>query len=345
MALSTQPLTSELLEFEGASDVIEHYFRSGWTDGLPVVPPTPEKVRDFLDYVGRSPSEILGTEPTKGRVITVEKVAINAVMAGCLPEYFPVVLAAVEAFVEPQFNLHAITVSTMGAAVLAVVNGPIANDLAMNSSVSVFGPGHRANATIGRAIRLVIINVTGAVPGVLDKATLGHPGKYTWCIAEAEEVSPWEPLHVERGLPADSSAITLFAGLSATQVPNHKGNTPETILVSFRDAMFAAGFGQGEVVVVLCPEHVGYLGSAGWSKADVKAFLSERARRKVVDWIDAGHTAPDGADPEAMLATVESGDNITLLVAGGFAGAFSQVIPLWGGGSNSRSVCKKIDIP
>ena len=343
--MSTQPLTSELLEFEGASDVIEHYFRSGWTDGLPVVPPTPEKVRDFLDYAGLSPSEILGTEPTKGRVITAEKVAINAVMAGCLPEYFPVVLAAIDALCEPQFNLHAITVSTMGAAVLAVVNGPIANDLAMNSSVSVFGPGHRANATIGRAIRLVIINVTGAVPGVLDKATLGHPGKYTWCIAEGEEVSPWEPLHVERGRDANSSAITLFAGLSATQVSNHTGDNPEAILTSFRDAMFSAGYGQGEVVVVLCPEHVGYLGGAGWSKADVKRYLHENAQRTVEEWVSAGHMAPNGGDAEAMLATARSADSITVLVAGGFAGAFSQVIPLWGGGSNSQSVCKEIVVP
>ncbi len=343
--MSSQPLTSDLFEFDSSADVIEHYFRSGWTDGLPVVPPTPERVGEFLDYVGRSPSEILGTEPTKGRVITVEKVAINAVMAGCLPEYFPVVLAAIEALVEPQFNLHAITVSTMGAAVLAVVNGPIANDLAMNSSVSVFGPGHRANATIGRAIRLVIINVTGALPGVLDKATLGHPGKYTWCIAEGEEVSPWEPLHVERGMDTTSSAITLFAGLSATQVPNHKGNTPETILVSFRDAMFSAGYGQGEVVIVLCPEHVGYLGSAGWSKADVKRFLHESAQRKVSEWQSAGRELPEGMDGDAMLATSESEDSITLLVAGGFAGAFSQVIPLWGGGSNSRSVCREIIVP
>ena len=343
--MSSQPLTSDLLEFDSATDVIEHYFRSGWTDGLPVVPPTPERVSDFLEYVARSPSEILGTEPTKGRVITVEKVAINAVMAGCLPEYFPVVLAAVEALVEPQFNLHAITVSTMGAAVLAVVNGPIANDLSMNSSVSVFGPGHRANATIGRAIRLVIINVTGALPGVLDKATLGHPGKYTWCIAECEEVSPWEPLHVERGMEATSSAITLFAGLSATQVSNHTGNTPEAILTSFRDAMFSAGYGQGEVVVVLCPEHVGYLGGAGWSKADVKAFLHESAQRRIAEWASAGHMSPDGADTDAILATAQSEDSITVLVAGGFAGAFSQVIPLWGGGSNSRSVCKEIVVP
>ena len=343
--MSTQSLTSKLFEFDSASDAIEHYFRVGWTDGLPVVPPTPEKVGEMLDYVGRSPSEILGTEPTKGRIITVEKVAINAVMAGCLPEYFPVVLAAVEALCEPQFNLHAITVSTMGAAVLAVVSGPVADDLAMNSSVSVFGPGNRANATIGRAIRLVIINVTGALPGVLDKATLGHPGKYTWCIAEAEQVSPWDPLHVERGLDAASSAITLFAGLSATQVPNHTGNTPETILVSFRDAMFAAGYGQGELVVVLCPEHVGYLGAAGWSKGDVKRFLHENAQRTVAEWQSAGREMPDGLDADAALATADSPDSITLLVAGGFAGAFSQVIPLWGGGSNSRSVCRQIELP
>ncbi len=345
LVLSTQRLTSDLLEFDGASDVIEHYFRAGWTDGLPIVPPTPDKVRDFLDYAGLSPSEILGTEPTKGRVITAEKAAINAVMAGCMPEYFPVVLSAVGALCEPQFNLHAITVSTMGAAVLAVVNGPIANDLAMNSSVSVFGPGHRANATIGRAIRLIIINVTGALPGVLDKATLGHPGKYTWCIAEGEEVSPWEPLHVERGMDANSSAITLFAGLSATQVSNHTGNYPEAILTSFRDAMFAAGYGQGEVVVVLCPEHVGYLGGAGWSKADVKRFLHENAQRTVEQWAASGHMTPDGARADTMLTTATSEDSITLIVAGGFAGAFSQVIPLWGGGSNSRSVCNQIAVP
>ena len=180
---------------------------------------------------------------------------------------------------------------------------------------------------------------------MLDKATLGHPGKYTWCIAEGEEVSPWEPLHVERGRDANSSAITLFAGLSATQVSNHTGDNPEAILTSFRDAMFSAGYGQGEVVVVLCPEHVGYLGGAGWSKADVKRFLHENAQRTVAEWVSAGHMTPDGGDAEAMLATAQSADSITVLVAGGFAGAFSQVIPLWGGGSNSQSVCKDIVVP
>ena len=151
------------------------------------------------------------------------------------------VLAVVEALCEPSFNLHATTVSTAGAAVLVVVNGPVASDLDLNSGVSVFGPGHRANATIGRAIRLIISNVTGAEPGVLDKATLGHAGKYTWCIAEAEDISPWEPLHVERGLDANQSAVTIFAGLPPIHTDNGGSDQPRDILDNFTDAMFAAG--------------------------------------------------------------------------------------------------------
>ena len=234
--MATQTLTSDRFDFDDASEAIEFYFERGWTDGLPVVPPTPEKVARFLDAAGRSPAEILCTEPTKGRVITAEKAAINAVMAGCLPGYFPVVAAAVEAMNEPRFNLHAITASTAGAAVLAVVNGPIAGELGVNSGISLFGPGHRANATIGRALRLVIGNASGSVSGVIDKATLGHPGKYTWCIAEAEEVSPWEPLHVERGFSKDDSAVTVFAGLSQIQASYHESGRPEEILGSFTDA-------------------------------------------------------------------------------------------------------------
>ncbi len=338
-----QPLTSNRLEFDEATEVMEYYFERGWTDGLPIVPPTVGRVRQFLDYAGRSPSEIVGAEPTKGRVITVEKVAINAVMAGCLPEYFPVVLAAIEAMSEPRFNLHAMTVSTMGAAVLMLVNGPIAREIGLNSGVSVFGPGHRANATIGRAIRLAVINVTGSVSGVLDKATLGHAGKYTWCVAEAEDVSPWEPLHVERGLSADQSAVTVFAGLSPTQVTNHLGHDPENILTSFGDALFTMGPGQGEIVVVLCPEHIGYLRSFGWSKRQVKEFLYERSQRKVSEWVRAGGMS-DGGDAEAdsLAAVGRSADSFTVVVAGGPAGAFSAIIPLWGGGSNSQSVTRAI---
>ena len=260
--MTISSLTSKRLDFEDADEAVEFYFDQGWTDGLPVVPPTIERVGRALEHAGRSPSEIIGTEPTKGRVITAEKVAINSVMAGCLPVHLPVVLAAVEALCEPSFNLHAITASTAGAAVLVVVNGPVALELGLNSGVSVFGPGNRANATIGRAVRLVIGNVTGAAPGVLDKATLGHPGKYTWCIAEAEDISPWEPLHVERGLDAGQGTVTIFAGLSPIQTDNGESVRPEDILDSFTDAMFAAGPQQGETVVVLSPEHVGHFRAA-----------------------------------------------------------------------------------
>jgi hypothetical protein len=242
---------------------------------------------------------------------------------------------------EPAFNLHAVTVSTMGAAVLTVVNGPVVKELGLNSGVSVFGPGNRANATIGRAVRLAVTNVTGAVPGELDKAALGHAGKYTWCIAEAEDVSPWEPLHVERGLSAERSAVTVFAGLSPIQVGNHRGDRPEPVLRGFTNAMFAVGPGQSEIVVVLCPEHLGHIGSTGWTKAQVQQFLFEVTQRSASEWTASGvESIPD--DPDAALGVATSPESITVLVAGGSAGGFSAVVPLWAGGGNTRSVTKEV---
>ena len=339
-------LNSTPMEFDTWHDVVREYIDRGWTDGLPIIPPTPDMVAASLEAAGRNPSEVLGTEPTKGRVITAEKAAVNAVMAGCKPEYFKIVATAVEAMCEPDFNLHAVTASTQGAAILAIVNGPIAKEVGLNSSVSIFGPGHTANATIGRALRLIIINATGSVSGEIDKATQGHPGKYTWCIAEAEDVSPWGPLQADRGFSSQDSTVSLFAGLSAIQVDNHAFQKPEEILVSFRDAMFAggAGWNQGEVVVVLCPEHIGNLERAGWSKEQVKEFLYETAQRPIADWRAAGRLIPDSVGrPDDRLHSVESPDALTVVVAGGLAGAFSCLIPLWGGGSGSRSVTKLIE--
>lgn len=336
-------LTSRVLEYDDSEQVIEDYFDRGWTDGLPIVPPTRERVQQFLDTAHRSPSDLIGTEPTKGRVITAEKVAVNAVMAGCRPEYFPVIATAVEAMCEPEFNLHAITASTMGAAVLLLVGGPAVSELGINSGVSVFGPGHRANATIGRAMRLVIINATGSSSGEIDKATLGHPGKYTWCMAEADAVSPWEPLHVERGLSPNESAVTIFAALSGIQVANHETQDPAGILASFRDAMFAIGPMQGELNVVLCPEHVGHFRAAGWTKDQVKQTLFEIAQRSDEDWRAAGDAVPPGEDGSSrVVPTATRPENINVLVAGGAAGAFSSIIPLWTGGNGTRSVTRSI---
>ena len=341
-AMSTGPLTSKRIEFDDQAEAAEFYFRQGWTDGLPVVPPTAEGVRGFIDYAGRSPSEILGAEPTKGRVITVEKTAINAVMVGCVPEYFPVVVAAVEAMCEPRFNLHAVSVSTMSAAVLTVVNGPIRGELGLNSGVGAFGPGNRANATIGRAIRLVISNVTGAVPGELDKGTLGHGGKYSWCVAEAEEESPWAPLHVERGLNPDESAVTVFAGLSPIQYANHESTLPEDVLASARDALFASGRGHDEIVIVMWPEHVGHMRSAGWTKAQVKEYLHAVGSRTEAEWAAAESSTNGRGKGSVKIPVAKSADSYTLVVAGGAAGGFSVVIPLWGSGSNSKPITKKV---
>ena len=341
----TSDLASDKIEFDDWSGAVESFIERGWTDGLPIIPPTAERVGDFLDASGRAASDILGTEPTKGRVITAEKAAVNAVMAGCEPRHFRVVAAAVEAMCEPQFNLHAVTASTQGSAVLAVVNGPVAAELGINSGVSAFGPGHRANAAIGRALRLIIINATGSQSGEIDKATLGHPGKYTWCIAEAESVSPWPPLQADRGLSADDSAVSIFPALSPIQVDNHAFQQPEEILVSFRDALFAggAGYNQGEVVVVLCPEHVGNIKRAGWSKDDVKRFLYETASRPISEWRAAGRLIGESAGaPDDVLHSTRTADGITVIVAGGLAGAFSCVIPLWSGGVGARSVTREI---
>ncbi|MBI4233639.1 MAG: hypothetical protein HY686_04275 [Chloroflexi bacterium] len=318
--------------------------RRGWTDGLPIIPPTEELVGAFLAAAGRAPGDVVGAEPTKGKALTAEKVAINAIMAGCLPEHMPVVLAAVDAMSQDPFNLHAITVSTGGAAVLAVVNGPVARELGMNSGVSLFGPGPRANAAIGRAIRLLLMNLTGAVPGILDKGTLGHPGKYTYCIAEAEEASPWEPLHEERSLPRGSSAVTVFAALAPWQVSNHASNTPEGILASIADVLKAVGPGQGEVVVLLCPEHAAHFAQARWSKAQVKEFLARTAQRTTRQWLEAGRleAAVKPEDLDKPLGVFQGPGSVTVLVGGGAAGGFSAVIPLWGGGAGSRSVTRPI---
>ena len=193
-------------------DLVEWYFEQGWTDGLPVVPPTPEKVEAMVAALGGQPEEVEARVPPRWGNLTREVLAINMVMAGCKPEYAPVVRAAMLAMCDPHFNLNGIQATTHMAAPLLVVNGPIRSEIGLNAGANVFGSGNRANATIGRAIRLVLLNVGGAWPGELDKSTLGHPGKYTFCIAENEEASPWEPFHVQHGYHKDESTVSIFRG-------------------------------------------------------------------------------------------------------------------------------------
>ncbi|HIF72598.1 MAG TPA: hypothetical protein EYQ61_08605 [Dehalococcoidia bacterium] len=347
----TKRLTSDSLELPGALEAIETYFEKGWSDGLPVVPPTPEAVTATLEAGNLAPETILGIEPVKGAVITAEKAAINAVMAGCKPEYMPVVVAAIEAITQPEFNLHGITVSTMGAAILLVVNGPIASELEINSGVSAFGPGHRANATIGRAIRLIVMNILGTrSDDGLDKATLGHPGKYTWCIAENNQARPeiWDPMHVTRGLDENDSAVTVFSGLSGAQFGDHESNTPEGILNSFAQRFYPLGPQITEVILAICPEHAAHFDREGWKKEQVGQYLFETARKSAAEWAEMGLAVGPGEKPSELgkpdesVSALKSPESAIPIVVGGDGGAWSAVIPTWSLGSRSKAVTRKI---
>lgn len=334
MAMEQQVLTSPRVEVADLQEAMEVCFARGWTDGLPVIPPTEERVRGMLEYAAVEPGRVVGLFPVRRRVLTAEKVAINAVMAGCLPEYFPVVLAAVEAITDEAYGLHLHSASTSGPTPLIIVNGPIRKTLGINCADSVFGPGSRANATIGRAIRLVLQNCCGATPGVLDRATLGHPGRYSYCIGEHEEVSPWEPLHVERGLPREASAVTVISAESHSQINSRISNDPEVILLSVADVMTTVGGGGAhpgneKFTIVLGPEHAETIGAAGWSKGETRRFLFEKARRPVIDFKRAarlpGEIEP--GDEQALLSAVRRPEDIWIVVAGGLTGRYSAVIP------------------
>lgn len=334
---------------------IEYCYSQGWTDGLPVVPPTDERVAAFLGQLKRSREEVLGGVPERRRSVTVEQVAANAVMAGCLPEYAPVVLAAVEAILQPVFNLVGPSASLGGSAILVIVNGPVVSQVNINCRNNLFGAGNRANATIGRAIRLVLMNTCGAIPGLFDRSCLGHPGKYTYCIAENDTESPWLPLHVERGCAPGSSAVTTFACEGPRQVRNGLSQHPEGVLTTIADAMSslgtslttsgsvahsASGTRQGEVVVVIAGEHMHTISQHGWSKSDVRRYLAEHARRSVADLKRgggiAGEVAP--ADAQTYIPVVERPEDILIVAAGGDEGAMSAVIPSWGPKVSSTAV-------
>jgi hypothetical protein len=328
------------MDFETLEQAMDHYFNSGWTDGLPVIPPTPERVIAFLDAAGLESQEILGAIPERNRVFTAEKAAINSVMAGCLPEYFPLVAAAVRAVCQPAFGLHGVTATTAGVSILLIANGPVIRELGLNCGQNLMGPGNRANATIGRALRLILWNLGGRE---FDRGTLGHPGKYTYCIAEDEETQ-WEPLHVVRGLARGASAVTVLAAEAPNQVQNHSALKPENILHTLADRMRSLGSfnmgGDSECAVIICREHYENLAGAGWDKQAVKKFLFENAARPRAELISGGliESPIKPEDGKIMIRAVSSPENILLMVAGGRAGRFSAFIPGWAGTHMSRSV-------
>jgi len=336
-------------------DVHDVLFERGLTDGLPVVPPTEERVLRMLEGTSRDPGEVVAIVPPNLTPATVEKVAINAVMAGCKPEYLPVVLAAVEAACGEEFNMHGVLATTYFAAPLVIVNGPIRGRLGLNSGINVFGQGFRANATIGRALNLVVRNVGGGRPGEVDRATLGQPGKLTYCIAENQEASPWPPLHVERGFSPDDSTVTLFAGEAPRGIVDQTSRSARGVVKSLALAMQSVGHarwhGMGELVLVLSPEHVDTIARDGWSKDDVRRAICEMSSRPLSELLpdaDCREGMParlaGSADPATVrLPKFRSPEMIHIVVAGGPAGKFSAVVGGWvAGPMGSVMVTRKV---
>lgn len=336
-------LRSASYDLPDALDVNEFYQQQGWTDGLPIVPPTEERVCACLEAVGMAPDEAIGVERVRQRPITAEKVAINAVMAGCQPAYMPVVVAVVQAMCQEPFNLHGSTASTGGSAPFIVVNGPIRMALGMNATHNVLGNGNRANATIGRAIRLALINILGCVPGQLDRSTLGHPGKFSFCIAEDEEDSPWTPLAQECGVPAGASAVTVLACESPRQLMNEWTHDPEEILMTFaaemRHNMLTYSVWSGNYVMIVPKQLRELLVAAGWSKDDIRAYIHRTARIWRRDWATVGkaNIVHRSGGPNQEFTALKDPEDLLVVAAGGPAGGFGVIIPPWLG-SKSRAI-------
>jgi peroxiredoxin len=336
----------ELRLLDGAGfDELEEMFERGWTDGLPVVPPTVERVDAMLG--GRDRDLLLGEMAPAMASVTLERVAACAVLAGCRPEYFPVVVAAVEAALEPAFNVGGQAVTTQPCGQVLVVNGPVRDAIGLNGSVGALGPGWRANMTIGRALRLVVSLTGGGFPGRLDRSTLGNPGKVAMCFAEDEDVSPWEPLHVSRGFAADASVVTVVGADAPLSISDHRSTGPSELARVLGEAAAATWSPNwwplgGVSLFVICPEHARSFEEWGWSKDRVREEMFSAVVRPAgsLRW---GETTPlvNAADDDELVRKWTSPEDIMLVVAGGEAGRYSAVFgPCLG--MNTEPISKEV---
>ena len=340
-----------------AVDPIEELFERGVTDGLPVVPPTRERVDAAIAASGRGADDLVALVPPNYGRATVGKIAANAVMAGCRPEYLPVVMAAVDAVCDETFDLHGVSATTNAPAPLIVINGPIRKTLQVNCAAGVFGSGWRANATIGRALRLVCVNIGGATPGVVSMSTLAHPGRYTYCIGEHEEASPWESLAVEHGFAPSDSTVAVLAADAPITVYDHRSRTAPDLLTTVAATMAVienhAMTHWGDTLLVLSPEHASIVAGDGWTKADIRRFLFDTLQRPVRELVPGRHGGeglPDHvlrkfADPAhdtTPIPKFRAPEHIKVLVAGGTAGRFSAVVPGWTFSKGSNLVLRRI---
>ncbi len=334
------PLRARKIDIGEGDDMFEFMFDQGLTDGLPVVPPTPERVLRMLRGTKRAPQDVVTLVAPNMAPVTVEKIAINAVMAGCKPEYLPVVIAAVEAICTEQFNIHGVLATTHFPTPVIMVNGPIRQKIGMNMGMNVFGQGNRANATIGRAVQLIVRNVGGGRPGEVDRCAMGHPGKYTFCFPEWEERSNWEPLHVERGFEKEDSTVTVYAGGSPTPIIDQLSRNAHSLATSYGLALRAVShpksFNYGEIVVAITPEHVDTFAKDGWTKDQVRARIQEASAMPAKELMRSEDCAEGMSaemvakvGPDTLVPKFRNAKDITLVVAGGEAGKWGAYLTGW----------------
>ena len=340
-------LDSRRVEIGGQEDEHEAMFARGWSDGLPLVPPTPERVAAMLNGTTRAADEIVDIVPPNLVELSVEKAAINAVMAGCLPEYFPVVLAAVEAVCDPVFNMHGVSATTYFSGPVLIVNGPVTSRIGMNSAHNAFGPGNRANATIGRAANLIVRNVGGAIPGGVDRSMQGHPAKWTLCFPEREHDSPWTSLAVERGFTPGESTVTAFAGQGPTPVVDQLSRQAETLAMTFAESLMTVAHSKipmtFDAIVAISPEHARVFADSGWDKERLRAELQTLTTRAGSELVRGAGGMPEGV-PESMAGAdfpkFRPG-GLWFVRVGSAAGLFSGIISGWVSGEGGSDIVTK----
>ncbi len=323
------------LEIDDSEDVMEACYERGWTDGLPVTPPTPVRVARMLAASDRTADEIIGNIPPDYAPCSIEKAAINAVMAGCKPEYFPVVLAALEGALQEPFCWHGLLCTTYFSSPVVIVSGPVSKRIGMNSGINALGQGNRANATIGRSLQLIIQNIGGGRPGGIDRATLGNPGKYSFCFAEDESDEQWPSLAMDRGYTRADSVVSLFAGSGIQPVMDQQSRNPESLArslaASLRTVSHAKVFMQTDALLVLSPEHRRVFRQGGWNKAEVKAAIYEALRTPGEELVRGAGGIAEGLPEQFKDRTLDKfrADGLHIASAGGTAGLFSAIIAGW----------------
>ena len=336
-------LRARRINLAETEDIFETAFERGWTDGLPVIPPTPTRVLRMLGATDRSSDSIIGLVPPDNVPCSIEKIAINAVMAGCKPEYFPTAIAVVEAALQDRFCMHGLLCTTYFSSPVVIVNGPESRLIGMNSGVNALGQGNRANATIGRSLQLLIRNVGGGKPGGIDRAVMGNPGKYTYCFAEDESDSDWPSLAMDRGFERKQSVVNLFAGEGLQPVLDQLSRSPESLArsmaASLRTVAHIKRFGMADAILVVCPEHRRVLREAGWSKQDLGQALRDELVSPGAELLPGVGGMAEGM-PEKLrdkLLNKFREDGLHIVSAGGTAGMFSAIISGWAASGDKGS--------